>query len=129
MIAAAYADNAAPLLTVTNLGRSGGFSGEIAHALFTDKAAQDALFENIFSVLRLKNYYGVNFNIEYVHPYDRDSYSQFLRRAADELHSRGYYPQHRHCPEGERRAGGAAVHRARLRRSRQVRRPRDNNDL
>ena len=61
MIAAAYADNAAPLLTVTNLGRSGGFSGEIAHALFTDKTAQDALFENIFSVLRMKNYYGVNF--------------------------------------------------------------------
>lgn len=91
MIAAAYADNAAPLLTVTNLGRSGGFSGEIAHALFTDKAAQDALFENIFSVLRLKNYYGVNFNIEYVYPYDRDSYSQFLRRAANELHPRGYF--------------------------------------
>lgn len=91
MIAAAYADNAAPLLTVTNLGRSGGFSGEIAHALFTDKAAQDALFENIFSVLRMKNYYGVNFNIEYVYPYDRDSYSQFLRRAADELHPRGYF--------------------------------------
>ena len=91
MIAAAYADNAAPLLTVTNLGRSGGFSGEIAHALFTDKTAQDALFENIFSVLRMKNYYGVNFNIEYVYPYDRDSYSQFLRRAADELHPRGYF--------------------------------------
>ena len=91
MIAAAYADNAAPLLTVTNLGRSGGFSGEIAHALFTDKIAQDALFENIFSVLRIKNYYGVNFNIEYVYPYDRDSYSQFLCRAADELHPRGYF--------------------------------------
>lgn len=91
MIAAAYADNAAPLLTVTNLGRSGGFSGEIAHALFTDKIAQDALFENIFSVLRMKNYYGVNFNIEYVYPYDRDSYSQFLCRAADELHPRGYF--------------------------------------
>lgn len=91
MIAAAYADNAAPLLTVTNLGRSGGFSGEIAHALFTDKTVQDALFENIFSVLSMKNYYGVNFNIEYVYPYDRDSYSQFLRRAADELHPRGYF--------------------------------------
>ena len=85
------ASDAAPLLTVTNLGRSGGFSGEIAHALFTDKTAQDALFENIFSVLRMKNYYGVNFNIEYVYPYDRDSYSQFLCRAADELHPRGYF--------------------------------------
>ena len=42
-------------------------------------------------MLRMKNYYGVNFNIEYVYPYDRDSYSQFLRRAADELHPRGYF--------------------------------------
>lgn len=91
LIAAAYEHQAAPLLTVTNIGRSGGFSGEIAHALFTDSAAQDALFENIFGILRQKGYCGVNFNIEYVYPYDRDSYSGFLRRAADELHRRGYF--------------------------------------
>lgn len=91
LISAAYADNTAPLLTVTNLGRSGGFSGEIAHALFTDAAAQDALFENIFDILRQKRYYGVNFNIGYIYPYDRDSYSSFLRRAAAELHPRGYF--------------------------------------
>ena len=91
MIAAAYADNAAPLLTVTNLGRSGGFSGEIAHALFTDKTAQDALFENIFSVLRMKNYYGVNFNIEYVYPFDRAGYNAFLKKLSETLHPKGYY--------------------------------------
>ena len=33
----------------------------------------------------------MNFNIEYVYPYDRDSYSQFLRRASEALHAQGYF--------------------------------------
>ena len=41
--------------------------------------------------MRQKPYYGVNFNIEYVYPYDRNSYSQFLRRASETLHAMGYF--------------------------------------
>ena len=91
MVEAARANAVAPLLTVTNLGESGGFSGEIAHAVFTDRQVQDRFFENLFSALHQKPYYGVNFNIEYVFPYDRDSYSQFLRRASEALHAQGYF--------------------------------------
>ena len=91
IVEAARANAVAPLLTVTNLGESGGFSGEIAHAVFTDRQVQDRFFENLFSVLHQKPYYGVNFNIEYVFPYDRDSYSQFLRRASEALHAQGYF--------------------------------------
>ena len=91
MVEAARANAVAPLLTVTNLGESGGFSGEIAHAVFTNRQVQDHFFENLFSALHQKPYYGVNFNIEYVFPYDRDSYSQFLRRASEALHAQGYF--------------------------------------
>lgn len=91
MVESARANAVAPLLTVTNLGESGGFSGEIAHAVFTDQQVQDRFFENLFSALHQKSYYGVNFNIEYVFPYDRDSYSQFLRRASEALHAQGYF--------------------------------------
>ena len=91
MVEAARANAVAPLLTVTNLGESGGFSGEIAHAVFIDQQVQDRFFENLFSALHQKPYYGVNFNIEYVFPYDRDSYSQFLRRASEALHAQGYF--------------------------------------
>ena len=90
MVEAARANSVAPLLTITNLGESGGFSGDIAHAVFTDQQVQDRIFENMLAVLRQKPYYGVNFNIEYVYPYDRDSYSQFLRRASETLHAMGY---------------------------------------
>ena len=91
MVEAARANAVAPLLTVTNLGESGGFSGEIAHAVFTDRQVQDRFFENLFSALHQKPYYGVNFNIEYVFPYDRDCYSQFLHRASEALHAQGYF--------------------------------------
>lgn len=91
IVSAAYANGTAPLLTVTNIGASGGFSSDIAHAIFTRQAAQDAFIENMFTLLRQKGYYGVNLNFEYVYPYDRESYNQFLRRVSSLLHERGYF--------------------------------------
>ena len=91
MVTAAYDGGAAPLLTVTNIGASGGFSSETAHALFTDPAVQDAFFQNMFSVLRGRRYYGVNLNLEYVYPFDRESYNVFLQKISQELHAKGYY--------------------------------------
>lgn len=52
MVEAARAYSVAPLLTITNLGESGGFSGDIAHAVFTDPQVQDRVFENMLSTLR-----------------------------------------------------------------------------
>lgn len=91
MIQSAYQNGTAPLLTVTNIGANGGFSSDIAHAVFTDKAVQDALVESILSVLRSRGYYGVNLNIEYVYPFDREGYNAFLRRMAETLHPLGCY--------------------------------------
>ncbi len=90
MIKAAWESSCAPLLTLTNIGVNGGFSGDIAHSIFTDTAAQDALMENISAVLRSRGYYGVNLNIEYVQPYDRESYNAFLKRTSEVLHADGY---------------------------------------
>lgn len=91
MISAAYAQNAAPLLTLTNIGPSGGFSSEIAHSIFTDREAQDTLMQNVLAALRSRRYYGVNLNIEYVYPFDREGYNAFLQRMAETLHPLGYY--------------------------------------
>ena len=89
LIAAAKEAGVAPLLTVTNIGEGGGFSSDIAHAVFSDSAVQDALFARILARIEEKGYRGVNFNIEYVYPFDREGYNAFLRRAAQLLHSRG----------------------------------------
>lgn len=91
LITAAWENAAAPLLTVTNIKPDGGFSGSIAHALFTDKAVQDKFFDNLLSLLREKGCFGAEFDFEYIYTYDRDNYSTFLNRAAGMLHSQGYY--------------------------------------
>jgi len=89
LIQAAYAGQTAPLLTVTNLGQTGGFSSDIAHALLTDEEVQARLLDNIVALIREKDYYGLNINFEYIYPFDRDSYSQFVTRAAQRLHPLG----------------------------------------
>ena len=89
LIRAAYAGQTAPLLTVTNLGESGGFSSDLAHVLLTDEGVQARLFESIVSLIREKDYYGLNINFEYIYPFDRDSYSQFVAKAAERLHPLG----------------------------------------
>lgn len=91
LVEAALAQNTAPFLTVTNLSESGGFSSDIAHAVFTDRAVQDAAIDSIFAALSRRRYAGVNLNIEYVYPFDRESYNQFLRRISELLHERGWY--------------------------------------
>lgn len=91
MIKKAYANSTAPLLTLTNIAPSGGFSSDIAHSIFTDMAVQDTLVTNILAALRQRGYYGVNLNIEYVYPYDREGYNNFLRRMSETLHEKGYY--------------------------------------
>ena len=80
----------ANLMTLTNFDSESGFSGEIAHALFTDQAAQQNLFNNILTVLRAGNYYGLNLDFEYVLQTDRQNYNNFLRRLTDLLHENGY---------------------------------------
>jgi spore germination protein len=89
LVRAAYAGQTAPLLTVTNLGETGGFSSDLAHTLLTDEAVQERLLENIAAMIREKDYYGLNINFEYIYPFDRDSYSQFVNRAAQRLHPLG----------------------------------------
>lgn len=90
MISAAWEGSCAPLLTLTNIGTNGGFSSDIAHSIFSDTAAQNALAENTLAALRSRGYYGVNLNIEYVQPYDREGYNAFLKRMSETLHANGY---------------------------------------
>ena len=78
------------LLTVTNQKPSGGFSGDIAHALFTDEAAQGQLLEQIDTLLARDGYGGVNLDLEYVFPGDREAYNRFLEVLSERLHRQGY---------------------------------------
>ncbi len=89
LIRAAYAGQTAPLLTITNLGDTGGFSSDLAHVLLTDEKVQARLLDNVVALINGKSYYGLNINFEYVYPFDRDSYSRFVARAVERLHPLG----------------------------------------
>lgn len=80
----------ASLMCVTNTKPGGGFSSDIVHMVLTDQQVQDTFIENVEAVLQDKNYYGVIINFEYVYPFDKESYNQFLRRIAPRLHALGH---------------------------------------
>ena len=87
--AAAENYNTARLLTVTNQRAGAGFSGDIAHAIFRDEAAQGRFLENLERALAEGGYYGLNLDFEYVFPYDREAYNDFLQKLSDRLHCLG----------------------------------------
>ena len=89
LLRAARAAGAAPLLCLSNIGERGGFSGELCHALFSEPEAQSALLSELAALCAERACAGVCFHFQYIYPFDRERCRAFLRRAAEELHSRG----------------------------------------
>ncbi len=77
------------LMVVTNL-YDGGFNTETLSAVLNDAELRTKLMEGILREVRNKNYYGVNMDMEYISPADRETYNDFLRELADHLHESGY---------------------------------------
>lgn len=89
-ITLAKQNHVAPMMVVTNIRESGGFSSDIGHALLTDMAVQQRLIDNIVSVMKQKGYYGLNIDFEYIFPNDREAYNAFLRTITPKLNALGY---------------------------------------
>lgn len=78
-----------PIMVVTNIFDE-GFSTEVLSVILASEELQERLIRNILSELTGKNYYGVNMDIEYIAPDDRDRYNAFLERLAERLHNEGF---------------------------------------
>lgn len=78
-----------PLMTVTNIF-DGTFSTEVLSAVLADDEARERLIASIIYELESKGYYGVNLDMEYIAPDDRESYNAFLEELADRVHEGGY---------------------------------------
>ncbi|QKY71055.1 LysM peptidoglycan-binding domain-containing protein [Lentibacillus sp. CBA3610] len=89
VLEAARANNVAPLLVVTNFIQ-GEFNSDVAAAVLRNPEAQEQLITNLQTVMRSKGYAGVNFDLEYVYPEDRENYNNFLRRVVERLHPEGF---------------------------------------
>lgn len=78
-----------PLMVVTNIFGE-GFSTENLSAILSSEELRQRLINNILSEVTSKRYYGVNMDIEYIAPDDRELYNAFLEQLAELLHEQGY---------------------------------------
>ncbi len=78
-----------PLMVVTNIFDE-GFSTENLTGILASEELSERLLSNILAELRSKSYYGVNMDIEYIAPDDREAYNAFLERLAQRVHEEGY---------------------------------------
>lgn len=89
MIEKAKAAGVMPLMTVTNI-YNGTFSTEALSSILSDDDSRERLISAILSELNSKGYYGLNLDMEYIDPADREAYNSFLREIADILHSNNF---------------------------------------
>ncbi len=90
LIEAARNANVAPMMVITNLIEGGGFDSDLARIILTDEVVQNTLLDNIIDILRTKNYYGLDIDLEYIYPEDRENYNNFLRKTVNRLTPLGY---------------------------------------
>lgn len=81
----AYRNNVAPLMVLTPLDAEGNFSNELASTVLNNAAARDALVNNIYNEVRAKDYYGVDFDFEFIFKEDADDYVVLVSKTAERL--------------------------------------------
>ena len=89
-INAAYAENAVPMMAITNF-TSTELGENLAHAVLSNNQIVERLLDNIINIMDQKGYMGLNIDFENVLPDDRENYNRFIQRAVDRLHPLGYF--------------------------------------
>ena len=78
-----------PLMVVTNISE-GSFSTEALSQVLASPYSREYLISSILAELAAKGYHGVNLDMEYISPNDKDVYNAFLLELSERLHSNGY---------------------------------------
>lgn len=89
IIRTAYQYKVAPLMVITNIDQPGMFSSELMKTIFSSPALEDKLINNIVEIAIRKGYYGVDFDLEYLYPENREDYNRFLEKARQSLAAQG----------------------------------------
>lgn len=82
-------NNVILMMVLTNM-ENDQFSAELGHLILTNQQVQDNLLNNIVQTARRLGFRDIHFDFEHLFEYDRESYNQFLRRAARLFHSHGW---------------------------------------
>lgn len=86
----AKANGVQVLMVMTPMNAQGQFSTELASQVLNNPAARQRLIDNIFATLQQKDYYGVDFDFEFVNRSDRDLYTTLISETAARVKPAGY---------------------------------------
>lgn len=64
---------------------------DIIENLLLSQVSQERFFSNVLRILKTKGYYGVNLNVPYIFPQNRDNYLEFMINFSNYLKSEGHY--------------------------------------
>ena len=85
LIGIARSYGVAPVMLLSTLTEDGVFSNQLSSAIFNDAAARENLIQNVLSVIREKNYYGLDIDFEYVLPSEAQAYVDFITQFREQL--------------------------------------------
>lgn len=89
IIQGAYRNNVAPLMVLTPFDESGNFSNELASKVLNNPEARNRLVNNIYNTVIRKDYYGVDFDFEFIFKDDADEYVQLVKQVEERLNEIG----------------------------------------
>lgn len=78
-----------PIMTISVEDIEHNISNTMQNFLKSQES-QEIFFNNVLNILNLKGYQGVNLNIPYIFPENRDKFVDFMARFSDSLKYRGY---------------------------------------
>ncbi len=104
-LAATRRKNVVPMLVITNYGE-GNFSPDIAHRIFTDRAASERLIHNVIRVMKQKGYRALNVDFEHIREKDRNLYNGFLATLLPRVKKEGYLVSTALAPKSSDRQAG-----------------------
>ncbi|NDI35561.1 glycosyl hydrolase family 18 protein [Chengkuizengella sediminis] len=76
--------------TYAAINNGDGFDPDLASLILNDTKLSEKTINNIEKLLKEYDYDGVNLDIENMHPEDRQVYTQFVQKLADQLQPKGY---------------------------------------
>lgn len=90
LIRAAYQNEVVPMMCIVNFS-STSRGQNIAHVVLNNPKTVQNLISNIVMIMKLKGYRGLNIDLEFVLPEDREPYNEFLRLTVEKLHGEGFF--------------------------------------
>jgi spore germination protein len=96
---------AIPMMVITNFAE-GNFSPDIAHRIFTDKAASNRLIKGVIQTMKSKGYEALNIDFEHIRERDRELYNGFLETILPKVREAGFTVSTALAPKTSDEQGG-----------------------